>query len=55
MAEEAWGRWGPGDERGALNLIDGEAVHVVVAENDSRTGPVQAEPSHAGSKQDGAK
>ena len=21
-----WGRWGPGDERGSLNLIDGEAV-----------------------------
>jgi RND family efflux transporter MFP subunit len=37
------------------SIIDGETVHVVVAENDSRTGPVQAEPGHAGSKQDGAK
>jgi kynurenine formamidase len=26
MAEEAWGRWGPDDERGALNLIGPEQV-----------------------------
>jgi RND family efflux transporter MFP subunit len=39
------------------SIIDGEAVHVVVAENDSRTGPgpAQAEAGHAGSKRDGAK
>jgi kynurenine formamidase len=31
MAEEAWGRWGPDDERGALNFIDSEAVRRAVS------------------------
>jgi kynurenine formamidase len=31
MAEEAWGRWGPDDERGALNLIGREEVRSAVA------------------------
>jgi len=26
-----WGRWGPDDERGALNLVDGDAVRVDAA------------------------
>lgn len=30
MPEEAWGRWGPDDERGALNLIDSDAVRAAV-------------------------
>jgi RND family efflux transporter MFP subunit len=37
------------------SIIDGEAVHVVVAENDSRKGPAQAEAGQGGSKQDVAK
>ena len=31
MAEEAWGRWGAGDERGALNWIDAGKVRDAVA------------------------
>lgn len=31
MAEEAWGRWGPEDERGALNLIGPEEVRHAVS------------------------
>lgn len=31
MAEEAWGRWGAGDERGALNLITPDEVRQAVA------------------------
>lgn len=31
MAEEAWGRWGPDDERGALNLIGRDEVLRAVA------------------------
>ena len=31
MAEEAWGRWGPEDERGALNLIGPDAVRHAVS------------------------
>ena len=26
MSKEAWGRWGPEDERGALNFIGAEQV-----------------------------
>ncbi len=31
MAEEAWGRWGADDERGALNWIDGDVVRRAAA------------------------
>lgn len=31
MAEEAWGRWGPDDERGALNLIGPDEVRHAVS------------------------
>ncbi len=31
MTEEAWGRWGADDERGALNLIDADIVRAAAA------------------------
>lgn len=48
MIPEAWGRWGPGDERGALNLLTSEATLRGIATVQGGTAVSLAVPLEAG-------